>query len=433
MSASRPRLDLGRASRRGSPSRAPAGERPTPTRRRPLGGNQVEQEPQVAPHRRHGHHGQAPAGEGVVGVVPLGTLGVEPDAAVRHQVGELRQQRDQQLLAQRDQPDLALPRRATSFPSAPKSRARPSSARLSALSKTIDSRGSSRSSAEPGDPVRDPRVGIPQLAELRPPGPRAARLPALEEPVEVDDLVVAPVPDVAPRVALVRDLPVAAVAGDPVGVVAVGGAGIQEDGDELAEVPGVALGRAPPSSGRCPASCPRSRRAAARDRPSGWMLKRFQGRLGSPWRRLKVSGRYVRSSRARLRIIPLRGRAAQLVRRIEAGSLGQPLGVALVDAAVLASQVLADIRDGAHRRCRRMSRRASRCRGRWRRGAAVAASSAVLLERIAASDAPQDPCPALADGGPEVDGDARPVSSKRSRRSMSAAWSRPVSRRSTHA
>lgn len=63
-----------------------------------------------------------------------------------------------------------------------------------------------------------------------------------EELEEVDDLVVAPVADVAPGVVRFCDLPLEAVAGDAVGVEAVGGGGVEESGDEGVEVMGEGVG-----------------------------------------------------------------------------------------------------------------------------------------------------------------------------------------------
>jgi hypothetical protein len=50
----------------------------------------------------------AVADERVVGVVPLGPLGVHPDPAARHEVGQLRQRRHEELLEQADEHDLAV-------------------------------------------------------------------------------------------------------------------------------------------------------------------------------------------------------------------------------------------------------------------------------------------------------------------------------------
>ena len=71
--------------------------------------------------------------------------------------------------------------------------------------------------------------------------PGLVLLPRLEQAQQVDDLVVAPVADVAPRVVGVGHLPVDAVARDAVGVVAVDRRRVDELGDDVGEVAGERL------------------------------------------------------------------------------------------------------------------------------------------------------------------------------------------------
>ncbi len=73
----------------------------------PLAAENPVAESQVAAEVADRDHGQAPAGERVVGVVPFGPLRVEPDAAIGNEVAELDQERHQQFLRERDQDDLA--------------------------------------------------------------------------------------------------------------------------------------------------------------------------------------------------------------------------------------------------------------------------------------------------------------------------------------
>ncbi len=54
-----------------------------------------------------------------------------------------------------------------------------------------------------------------------------------EQLFEIDDLVVAPITDIRPGVIGGGDFPFDAIAGDPVGVIAVHGGGIQEFADHL--------------------------------------------------------------------------------------------------------------------------------------------------------------------------------------------------------
>ena len=80
-------------------------------------------------------------------------------------------------------------------------------------------------------PIRYGHVGIrvDPLAQSGAEGAGLVALPGLQQPQQVDDLVVAPVADVAPGIVRVLGLPVDAGAGDAVGVVAVGGRGVEED------------------------------------------------------------------------------------------------------------------------------------------------------------------------------------------------------------
>ena len=70
---------------------------------------QIAEDLQVAAEREERNHRDAVAHEGVVGVVPLRALGVHPDAALGDEVGQLRQQRDEQLLGERDEADGRRP------------------------------------------------------------------------------------------------------------------------------------------------------------------------------------------------------------------------------------------------------------------------------------------------------------------------------------
>ena len=71
---------------------------PRQTHRSPLALQQCLQEPDVPAQVVERHHRKALANQSVVGIVPLRALSVQPDAAVHYQVGELAQQRYEQLL-----------------------------------------------------------------------------------------------------------------------------------------------------------------------------------------------------------------------------------------------------------------------------------------------------------------------------------------------
>ncbi len=104
--------------------------------------------------------------------------------------------------------------------------------------------------------------------------PRAAgswRRRHLQQAQQVDDLVVAPVADVAPGIVRRRHLPVHPVAGDAVGVEAVHRGGVDELGHQVGQEARDTRPPGPPSSGRCPASCPRSTGGGGRRRRArGW-------------------------------------------------------------------------------------------------------------------------------------------------------------------
>ena len=53
-------------------------------------------------------HGNAVANQGVIGVVPFRSLGVQPDARLRDEIGELGKQRNEKFFAQIDEAHMAL-------------------------------------------------------------------------------------------------------------------------------------------------------------------------------------------------------------------------------------------------------------------------------------------------------------------------------------
>ena len=69
---------------------------------------QLPAKEQVSSKVTERHHREPVTGEGVVGVVPFGALGVHPDSAVDHQVRELGENRNQQLFGERNVIDLTV-------------------------------------------------------------------------------------------------------------------------------------------------------------------------------------------------------------------------------------------------------------------------------------------------------------------------------------
>ena len=205
---------------------------------------QAAQPAQVPVEVRERHDREALADQRVVRVVPLGALGVHPDAAVGHEVDQLREQEQQQLLAEGD-PDQPA-RGVVHEPPVPALGGDPPRDHGGVTGVV---RNRLVGVVDDGVVGRDP-VGHVGVRERRGVHERvqAARVEAvrgLEQLEHVDDLVVVPVPDVRPRVAGLRDLPVDARARDPVGVVAVRRGRVEEHGhhrlDVLRERPGERL------------------------------------------------------------------------------------------------------------------------------------------------------------------------------------------------
>ncbi len=199
----------------------------------------AEQEPRVACDGIERHDRHPPARERVVGIVPLGALGVEPDAAAGDEVGELDEQRDQQLLRQRDEPDLTIS--PTDQP--PVGSHLFCGSQEALVSLPIEGDGVPRvgdDRVEAPDPVGHVGVRVDPLTQAGSEDAGLVAFAGLEQPQEIDDLVVAPVADVAPGVIRVLHLPVDAGAADAVGVVPVCRRCVQEHGDELAQVAGIA-------------------------------------------------------------------------------------------------------------------------------------------------------------------------------------------------
>ncbi len=194
-------------------------------------------EREVSAEVEQGHHRQSRAGERVVGVVPFGTLCVEPDPAVGHQVGEFGECRHQELLEHRNVQQAAVGAREQSTVSAHA---------LLALGDRCGMVGVvgdrvarvAHDLVVIGQEVRNVGVGEDIAVQPAGAGTGFVALPHLQQPQQVDDLVISPVPDVAPRVGGIGHLPVDAACGDPVGVVALDRGGIEELRDDVDEVGG---------------------------------------------------------------------------------------------------------------------------------------------------------------------------------------------------
>ena len=185
---------------------------------------EVDQEPAEVVQ---GHHGHAVAHQGVVGVVPLRTLGVHPNAALRDEVGDFGEHGGHQLLDEVHlvDEDVGL------------AQERAVAANFAALEVdflacfvvVIDCvLGVLQNGVVRLDPVGDVGVDERVVLEVVFEFLGVVRLQELQELQEVDDLVVAPVADVRPRVVRLNFFPLEAILEHAVRVVAVEGGRVQE-------------------------------------------------------------------------------------------------------------------------------------------------------------------------------------------------------------
>ncbi len=185
------------------------------------------------------HHRQPVPDEGVVGVVPLGALGVHPDPAARHEVRQFGEGRDEELLEQCHVEDAAG--RVGDQPPVGTESVDP--LRDGGLRGRVElDRGLrvAHQLLERCDSVGHVGERVGALAQLGTEPARVVLSLGVQQPVQVDDLVIAPVADPTPGVLGFGNLPVDPVAGDPVGVESVGGRGVDELGDDRRQIPGEA-------------------------------------------------------------------------------------------------------------------------------------------------------------------------------------------------
>ncbi|MFG5409826.1 hypothetical protein ABXN37_19240 [Piscinibacter sakaiensis] len=181
------------------------------------------------------HRGHALADQRIVRVVPLGPLGVHPQPAARQQAAGLGQHDGRELLAQRGQHRLPVGVADEAAIAAEHRRA----GQRPRVGVRVENQRGLRPCGLLG--VRPQPVGhvgeavqraVPPAVQQR----RVARPRRLHQAQQVDDLVVAPVADLAPGVVGLDHLPVDAGPADAVGVVAVGRHRAEEGGDHRAGV-----------------------------------------------------------------------------------------------------------------------------------------------------------------------------------------------------
>ena len=183
---------------------------------------------------RGGHHGEPEAGEGVVRIIPFGTLRVHPDSTVRNECRELREDRDQEFLCERDVYDVPLRIMNESAVGADSI----GSIERSRVGAIIERDGVSRI----GDQIRVigqsiGNVGKREDAVVEPgietSGPDLER--EFEKSGQVPDLMIAPISDVAPRVVRLGRLPVDSLTSDSIGVESVGSRGVEKLRDHVVD------------------------------------------------------------------------------------------------------------------------------------------------------------------------------------------------------
>ena len=177
-----------------------------------------------------GDDGNTGAHKSIVGVVPLGTLGIHPDSGVGDEIGQLGQQGNQNLFRQGDLIDRAVgQRQQTTVGSCP---THPLCNFVIQL--LIEHDGVVRVFQHAG--IGFDAIGHVGVAENTAIHQRHQRVRFVVQRLfnqlqQVDELVIAPVTDVRPGVFGFRTFPVDAVPGNPIGVIAVRRAGVDKLGD----------------------------------------------------------------------------------------------------------------------------------------------------------------------------------------------------------
>ena len=183
---------------------------------------QLLQEADIAAHVAERDHRQALSDQRVVRVVPFRALCVQPDSAVGHQVAELRQQGHEELL---EQIDLIYVASRVHDELAVRTDVRHALC-YQGFEIVIEFDSALRileDGVEGFDPIGHVRIAedrlVQQCAQLC--GVEMVR--KLEQLQQVDDLVIAPVPDVTPGIVRILDLPVDAFLGNAIGIEAIHG------------------------------------------------------------------------------------------------------------------------------------------------------------------------------------------------------------------
>ena len=209
---------------------------------------QALQEDHEAAHVAERYHRRTVADQRVVRVVPLRAERVHPYARVGHEVAQFGQEGDEQFLGHSNQQGLLGLLRPVGVRTHHKTRV------LSVLGQEGEDMlvqviveadrvlGVSHYLGIRLEAVGD--IGKGKLAHARHVAQclRVVRKTEFEQAAEIDNLVVAPVADVRPRVLRLYHLPVYALGGNLIGVVAVNGSGVEELRDDTVRIERVRQG-----------------------------------------------------------------------------------------------------------------------------------------------------------------------------------------------
>ncbi len=189
-----------------------------------------QQAAQVA-QRDHRH---PEAHQRVVGIIPLGALGVHPDAAPGHEVGQAGENENQEFFREIDvQHPLVGPEDKARI------RTEPGGEPFDRLmAGDVELKGDLRVLPDGGvveDAIRHVGVAEEVAPQPRREAPRMEAAGPFQQPQQVDDLMIPPIANRGPGIVVVRHLPLDAGVRHPVGIVAIDGGGVDKLGDDAFE------------------------------------------------------------------------------------------------------------------------------------------------------------------------------------------------------
>ncbi len=199
---------------------------------------QLLEERHEAAHIIERDHRRAIAHEGVVSIVPLGAERIHPNTRLGNEIAQLGEQRDKNLLREGNEQRLTV--FARNEARVLTVGGKQGEDMLVQVVVEIDRVFWVRHNLGVGsETVRDIGERILAVAQYGTQGSGVVLVAQLQEAAEVDNLVVAPIADVRPRVLRLDDFPIDALGGNLIGVVAVCRSGIEELGDDAVGVVGI--------------------------------------------------------------------------------------------------------------------------------------------------------------------------------------------------